>query len=165
LPRFLAGWDLCLLPFAHNESTRFISPTKTLEYMAAELPIIGTDIADVIELYGKAVSIARNQDEFIAACEHALSADPQQKAEIIVEMRTLVAASSWEQTAEQMRCLLSDVTIRKAGSKREEKVSLPPEEASANVKDSATGANEARLPVLTVKRLLLKEKRSQNKGL
>ena len=49
LPQFLAGWDVCLLPFALNESTRFISPTKTLEYMAAELPIVSTPITDVVE--------------------------------------------------------------------------------------------------------------------
>src|SRR5918996_5078284 len=51
LPSFLAGWDVCLLPFALNEATRFISPTKTLEYMAAELPIVSTPITDVAEPY------------------------------------------------------------------------------------------------------------------
>jgi hypothetical protein len=47
LPKFLAGWDVCLLPFALNESTKFISPTKVLEYMAAELPSVSTPITDV----------------------------------------------------------------------------------------------------------------------
>ena len=46
LPQFLAGWDVCLLPFALNESTKFISPTKVLEYMAAELPIVSTAATD-----------------------------------------------------------------------------------------------------------------------
>lgn len=91
LPRFLAGWDVCLLPFARNESTRFISPTKTLEYMAAELPIVSTDIADVIELYGEAVAVAKDANEFIAACESALQATQQQRTVKIEAMRRLVA--------------------------------------------------------------------------
>jgi UDP-galactopyranose mutase len=49
LPRYLVGWDVCLLPFARNDATRFISPTKTLEYMAAERPIVSTPITDVAE--------------------------------------------------------------------------------------------------------------------
>ena len=61
LPRFLAGWDVCLLPFALNEATRFISPTKTLEYMAAEQPIVSTPITDVVEPYGDIVHIGRRR--------------------------------------------------------------------------------------------------------
>ena len=52
LPSYLAGWDVCLLPFALNESTMFISPTKTLEYLAADKPIVSTPITDVAEPYG-----------------------------------------------------------------------------------------------------------------
>ena len=52
LPAYLAGWDVCLLPFAMNDATRFISPTKTLEYMAAERPIVSTPITDVVSAYG-----------------------------------------------------------------------------------------------------------------
>ncbi|RYZ63661.1 MAG: glycosyltransferase family 1 protein, partial [Proteobacteria bacterium] len=51
LPDFLAGWDVCLLPFALNDATRFISPTKTLEYMAAGKPVVSTPIRDVAEPY------------------------------------------------------------------------------------------------------------------
>jgi UDP-galactopyranose mutase len=46
LPQFLAGWDVCLLPFALDDATRCISPTKVLEYMAAALPSVSTPIAD-----------------------------------------------------------------------------------------------------------------------
>ena len=55
LPAFLAGWDVCLLPFAINESTRYISPTKILEYMAADRLIVSTPITDVAEPYGDIV--------------------------------------------------------------------------------------------------------------
>jgi glycosyltransferase involved in cell wall biosynthesis len=146
LPRFLAGWDVCLLPFARNESTRFISPTKTLEYMAAELPIVSTDIADVIELYGEAVSIATDVNEFIAACESALHATPGQGAGKIQAMRRLVATSSWENTAEHMRRLLSDALINKTHYR-------PPTQGG--------GDDEAQLPLLTAKRMILKAGRKR----
>ncbi len=58
LPGFMATFDVGMLPFALNEATQFISPTKTLEYLAAELPVVSTPVHDVAELYGDCVSIA-----------------------------------------------------------------------------------------------------------
>lgn len=109
LPQFLAAWEVCLLPFALNDSTRFISPTKTLEYMVAELPIVSTNIADVVELYQEGVSIARNTDEFIAACERALRETPGEKAARVASMRNIVSRGSWESTAKSMHDLLSRI--------------------------------------------------------
>ena len=70
LPDYLAGWDIALLLFARNESTRFISPTKTPEYLAAGKPVISTSIRDVVRPYGelKLVEIADTPDEFIRGC-------------------------------------------------------------------------------------------------
>ena len=79
LPRYLAGWDVCLLPFARNDATRFISPTKTLEYMAAELPIVSTPITDVAEPYGDIVYLGDTPAEFLAACDAALNAGPDEQ--------------------------------------------------------------------------------------
>ena len=106
LPHFLAGWDVCLLPFAKNESTRFISPTKVLEYMAAELPIVSTSIADVAVPYGDIVAIADTPEAFVAACEAALAATPEQHATMAARMRAVVSATSWDATVEQMHALL-----------------------------------------------------------
>lgn len=108
LPQFLASWDICLLPFALNESTRFISPTKTLEYMVAELPIVSTNIADVVELYGKSVSIASNTEEFIGASENALEETPRERADKAGIARAILSTSSWDITAERMHRLMSD---------------------------------------------------------
>jgi UDP-galactopyranose mutase len=106
LPQFLAGWDVCLLPFALNESTRFISPTKVLEYMAAELPIVSTPITDVAVPYGHVVAIADSHEQFIAACDAALAMTPEQTASMIDTMRAIVAGTSWQVTAERMRALI-----------------------------------------------------------
>jgi UDP-galactopyranose mutase len=106
LPQFLAGWDVCLLPFALNESTRFISPTKVLEYMAAELPIVSTPITDVAVPYGHVVAIADTHEKFIAACDAALAMTPEQNAKMVDTMRGIVAGTSWQNTADRMRALI-----------------------------------------------------------
>ncbi|WP_343729865.1 NAD(P)-binding protein [Duganella sp.] len=106
LPQFLAGWDVCLLPFALNEATRYISPTKVLEYMAAELPSVSTAITDVERPYGDIVAIGHDHAEFIAHCEAALALTPQQRAELAQRMRAVVERTSWENTAEQMHALM-----------------------------------------------------------
>ncbi|MDQ1919304.1 NAD(P)-binding protein [Massilia pseudoviolaceinigra] len=107
LPPYLAAWDVCLLPFALNESTKFISPTKVLEYMAAELPIVSTAITDVVKPYGSIVSIAHSPREFIAACEDALAMSPERRAKMVDDMRAVVQRTSWAATADQMRALLT----------------------------------------------------------
>ncbi len=87
LPQFLAGWNVCLLPFAITESSHFINPTNTLEYMAAELPIVSTPVVDIVDLYGNVVSIAHSSRAFIKACETALLTTPEEHNQDIVKMR------------------------------------------------------------------------------
>ncbi|HET9465758.1 MAG TPA: glycosyltransferase [Gemmatimonadales bacterium] len=108
LPRYLAGWDVCLLPFARNDATRFISPTKTLEYMAAELPIVSTSIRDVADVYGDIVYLGDTPDEFLAACEQALASSAQERATRAQRMRKVLAGTSWEATASAMEQLLTE---------------------------------------------------------
>ncbi|HZQ63263.1 MAG TPA: FAD-dependent oxidoreductase [Casimicrobiaceae bacterium] len=106
LPRFLAGWDVCLMPFARNESTQFISPTKTLEYMAAHLPIVSTPITDVIALYRDAVAIADTPQAFVEACERALAQTGSERAQRIAAMDRLTRSTSWDRTARAMSDLV-----------------------------------------------------------
>jgi len=106
LPKYLGGWDVCLLPFARNESTRYISPTKTLEYMAAEKPIVSTPITDVAEPYGHIVYLADTADEFITGCERALNDPPQERELRTSLMRQVLAATSWDATARRMEDLI-----------------------------------------------------------
>jgi glycosyltransferase involved in cell wall biosynthesis len=112
LPRYLAGWDLCLLPFARNDATRFISPTKTLEYMAAELPIVSTPIADVAEPYGDIVYLGSTPEEFLAACEAALASSPEERAGRAAQMRKVLAGTSWDLTVAAMAGLLDQTVTR-----------------------------------------------------
>jgi UDP-galactopyranose mutase len=145
LPQFLAGWNVCLLPFALSESTHFIGPTKTLEYMAAELPIVSTRITDVLELYGEVVSMADSSTGFIKACETALLTTPREHKQKILKMREMTSATSWETTVEKI-CELMDLTrARKEESSRD---TLPlakpgwPFNHSVQLNDSARQTSE-----------------------
>ena len=109
LPKFLAGWDVCLLPFALNESTKFISPTKVLEYMAAELPSVSTPITDVKVPYGDVVAIAEGAQDYIAACERMLAMTEGDKLKMAKRMREVVAGTSWDRTAGRMHELIQNV--------------------------------------------------------
>jgi UDP-galactopyranose mutase len=110
LPRYIAGWDVALLPFARNESTRFISPTKTPEYMAAGKPIVSTSIADVVRPYGQRgfVRIADDVDTFVAACEAAMREDPAARMQAF---DAYLKHLSWDSTWSQIYALVSDVVL------------------------------------------------------
>ena len=73
LPEVMAGFDVALMPFALNEATRAISPTKTLEYLAAGLPVVSTAVPDVVADWGEVVHLAATGSEFAQACRHVLS--------------------------------------------------------------------------------------------
>ncbi|HBZ15413.1 MAG TPA: amine oxidase [Pantoea sp.] len=112
LPHFLAGWDICLMPFALNPSTRFISPTKVLEYMAAQLPIVSTAIADVARHYADVVAIADSHQTFIQACEVALTLPVETRYLLAKKMAALVAETSWDRTAEEMQAHIAALPRR-----------------------------------------------------
>ena len=106
LPQSLAAWDICLLPFALNESTRFISPTKTLEYMCAAKPVVSTPIVDVSRLYAQGVTVAQDHAQFIEACAALLEETQEQARERSARQAALVEATSWERTATAMAGLI-----------------------------------------------------------
>ncbi|TLX59078.1 glycosyltransferase family 1 protein [Stutzerimonas nosocomialis] len=111
LPRYLAGWDVAIMPFAMNESTRFISPTKTPEYLAGGCPVVSTPIKDVVRTYGDTdiVYIAATTDEFVAAVEDAL-ADAADRDRLLATADEILGDMSWDYTwslmKEKMQCAL-----------------------------------------------------------
>jgi len=110
LPSCLAGWDVALMPFALNESTRFISPTKTPEYLAAGRPVVSTPITDVVRSYGDTglVQIARTPEEFVAACERALAVD-RNAPDWLDRIDRVLADMSWDSTWTRMKGLIERV--------------------------------------------------------
>jgi UDP-galactopyranose mutase len=109
LPFYLAGWDVALMPFAINESTRFISPTKTPEYLAGGRPVVSTPITDVVRHYGdlEGVRIAATAEDFVAECETALTLAAEGGAWLEVVDKTL-AELSWDSTQQQMADLIEE---------------------------------------------------------
>lgn len=105
LPSYIAGWKVALMPFALNESTRFISPTKTLEYLAGGKPVVSTMIRDVVTPYADSglVQVAESHN-FVAAVRRALAGDALPK---LAEVDALLERTSWRQTWGQMSALLT----------------------------------------------------------
>jgi len=105
LPAYLAQFDVALIPFAMSEATRYLSPTKTLEYMAAHKPIVSTPIPDIVELFGNLVAIGNTHAEFIRYVEQALtrSQDPQRLA----DEQALLQQHTWDAIAESMASIIT----------------------------------------------------------
>ncbi|MGE0127399.1 MAG: glycosyltransferase family 1 protein [Blastocatellales bacterium] len=112
LPAYLSGWDIAMLPFARNESTRYISPTKTPEYLAAGIPTISTSIRDVAHPYGqqRLVEIADTPNDFVAAAERLMSSRFDRNA-WLHQVDEILASNSWDSTWARMMHLI-DLTVK-----------------------------------------------------
>ncbi len=106
LPSFLKGFDACLMPFAMNEATRFISPTKTLEYMAAHKPIISTPVPDVVSNWTGIVRIAGNIGEFEGAVEDTLGETATDRQKRVAREEHILREHGWARIAHDMHGLI-----------------------------------------------------------
>jgi glycosyltransferase involved in cell wall biosynthesis len=106
LPAYVKGFDVCLMPFALNEATEFINPTKALEYMATERPIVSTAIEDVILQFEDVVKVARTREDFVWRCERAANVPN------VVAIRRglkLAKANTWGSIVSQLESQVTDV--------------------------------------------------------
>jgi glycosyltransferase involved in cell wall biosynthesis/beta-glucosidase/6-phospho-beta-glucosidase/beta-galactosidase len=103
LPAVMAGFDVALMPFALNDATRNISPTKTLEYLAAGLPVVSTRVPDVVGDYSEVVHLADDGAGFAAACRALLTDDSAARDR---RVRPLQARQEWDHIAESMAALI-----------------------------------------------------------
>jgi UDP-galactopyranose mutase len=110
LPAYIGNWDVALMPFAKNDATRYISPTKTPEYLASGKPVVSTSIRDVVQTYRPLdlVEIADTPEEFARAIDKALTgaSDPAYCARWRERADQFLAKTSWEQTWLEMRKLI-----------------------------------------------------------
>ena len=111
LPAYLGGWDVALMPFAMNDSTQFISPTKTPEYLAGGKPVVSTPVKDVVRHYGhlEAVEIASDAQSFVASCEKALALAADRYGRWLAEADLMLSSSSWDTTQARMAGLIAAV--------------------------------------------------------
>ena len=118
LPAYLSGWDVALMPFAMNESTQFISPTKTPEYLAGGAPVVSTPIKDVVRHYGQleGVKFASTPEEFVAACEEALELSRDLEGGWLAAADLMLSATSWDTTQARMAGLVEELLGTRVGS-------------------------------------------------
>jgi UDP-galactopyranose mutase len=102
LPAYVRGFATCMMPFALNDATRFISPTKTLEYMAAHRPIVSTGVTDVVRLYGDVVRVARDAGTFADQIDGALAESREARDARALLEQSHLARNSWEHIAKGM---------------------------------------------------------------
>ena len=110
LPSYVKKYDVCLMPFAINEATEFINPTKALEYMASARPIVSTAVEDVVLQFDHVVEIASSRDAFVLACEKAINERDQRR---INRGLKLARENSWEAIVAQLEKHVHDVLATK----------------------------------------------------
>ena len=115
LPNYCRAFDVCLMPFAINHATQYINPTKALEYMATARPVVATAIADVIQNFGSAISVAHSHQEFILACEKALESPNK---ELIRKGLDLAEKNSWDSIVGKMLNIVYDAIARRTSTPR-----------------------------------------------
>jgi glycosyltransferase involved in cell wall biosynthesis len=111
LPEAMAGFDVALMPFALNDATRSISPTKTLEYLAAGLPVVSTRVPDVVADYARVVHLADDGAAFAAACRQVVDHPREERDR---RARPITAKQEWDAIAARMADLLAAVPTRPA---------------------------------------------------
>lgn len=128
LPLYLSGWDVAIIPFVRNDATKFISPTKTPEYLAAGKPVISTSITDVVTPYGvnKLVQIADTAKQFIKAAESQLNKKEKGRTQWLQKVDTFLSQNSWDKTWSRMNHLIesaleskisnTSIPVKQAGS-------------------------------------------------
>lgn len=116
LPAYIAGWDVAMMPFALNDSTRYISPTKTPEYLAAGRPVVSTPIRDVVQPYGEngLVQIASTAEEFISAIEASMDEDGFERRQKAAEF---MSGLSWNRTHQAMSDLVDNAVAANSKSR------------------------------------------------
>jgi glycosyltransferase involved in cell wall biosynthesis len=138
LPRYVKGFDVCLMPFALNEATEFINPTKTLEYMAAGKPIVSTAVPDVVRNFVPIVRVAGSIEAFIGEVRDAIAPDPER----IEGGVTCARGASWESIVASMdRLVVSAVGARKPWSVAAEAAPRHRASTAAAASSSAVGGS------------------------
>lgn len=110
LPAYCKAFDVCLMPFALNEATEYINPTKALEYMATGRPIVSTAVADVVTNFGAVVKIARTHEDFISLCRQAIH---ERDSECIAAGLKQAAENSWDSIVAQLENHIADALGQK----------------------------------------------------
>lgn len=106
LPGYTKGFDVCLMPFALNEATEYINPTKACEYMATGTQIVSTAVPDVVSNFSEVVDVAQNQEEFIEMCKRAVDRPSEKQIQAGLKM---AQENTWDYVVGKLEEHVSDV--------------------------------------------------------
>lgn len=140
LPGYLKASDVTLVPFALSDATRYLSPTKTLEYFAARKPVVSTPIIDIVEHYSDAAWIADSPEAFVKACEAALANTEPVR---IDNGERYAEANTWDSIVDQMRNLLDTAVTKNLHKPTEDGPSLEAPSA-ADTHDAEVAVGQVR---------------------
>jgi glycosyltransferase involved in cell wall biosynthesis len=115
LPAFCKGLDVCLMPFALNDATEYINPTKALEYMATGRMVVSSAVPDVVRNFGAVVRVAKNHDDFIAHCRKAIEAPESDR---IRQGLRMAEENTWERIVGRLEEHVEEVLAATSGNKR-----------------------------------------------
>jgi glycosyltransferase involved in cell wall biosynthesis len=110
LPAYCKGFDVCLMPFALNESTEFINPTKALEYMATGRMIVSSAVPDVVRNFGTVAKVAKDHAEFISLCRKAVN---QPEDDTIKRGLQMARENTWEQIVARMEDRINEALLKR----------------------------------------------------
>jgi UDP-galactopyranose mutase len=145
LPDYIANWDVAALLFARNDSTRYISPTKTPEYLAAGKPVVSTSIRDVIRPYGELglVRIADEADDFIKAAAEIGMDEMVERNEWLEKVDAFLAQNSWDRTWSHMSELIEQVAGRHLAARAQQGRGAAAGGGGGRQSSAATAAHQA----------------------
>jgi glycosyltransferase involved in cell wall biosynthesis len=110
LPRYAAGFDVCVLPWETEQSfTSYGSAIKVREYLATGKPVVISPLPEY-EPMKDVLRIARSRTDFIALVEDALREDNPEAAR---KRQAAVAGGTWDARAEWVSDLIESVLARK----------------------------------------------------
>jgi glycosyltransferase involved in cell wall biosynthesis len=118
LPAYVKGFDVCLMPFALNEATQYINPTKALEYMATATPIVSTTVPDVVTNFGSVVQLAATHEQFIQCCREQVA---QPDGDAIERGLRLARANTWEAIVARLEGHIADFLVDRATEEKSER--------------------------------------------
>ena len=144
LPAYTKKFDVCLMPFAMNEATEFINPTKALEYMATATPIVSSPVPDVVSNFSSVVQIADTHDKFISHCRQALQSPDQSAIERGLQM---ASENTWEAIVAKMENHIAQALETRIAAQRE-KITISPLPAAAKgvLPSAAVASSQVAVP-------------------
>jgi len=111
LPSYTKAFDLALMPFALNEATEYINPTKALEYMATATPIVSTPVPDVVSNFASVVKISSSSEEFVELCQQQVAQFDQVAVERGLKM---ASENTWDAIVAKLEKHIDEALSRKA---------------------------------------------------